>query len=166
VIPISQGTPLPKPPFRIAFDNASQLHLLASYGKERPYEARLSEDGSRLFVANGIGVDVYDAASKELLSTIPAVADCELSLAGDVHVIQPSGDGQSVAVCSAQELRAYTLDGQMSWSLPLPAGNKAVSGKPEPTKLVISPDLKYVVFPAVGGKSEVWDPANGSGSPD
>ena len=159
VIPVSQGTPLPQPPFMVAFDNASQLRLLAAYGKERPYEVRLSADGSRVFVANGAGIDVYDAASQEHLSTIPAVADCNLSLAEDVHVIQPAGDGQSVAACSAQELRAYTLDGQMLWSLPLPPSAKMLSGKPVPTRLVISPDLKYVVLPVVGGKSEVWDPA-------
>jgi WD40 repeat protein len=31
--------------------------------------------------------------------------------------------------------------------------------KPLPTKLVVSPDLKFVALPAAGGKSEVWDPA-------
>jgi WD40 repeat protein len=159
VIPISQGTPLPQPPLRLAFDNASLLRELAEYGQKRPWEVRLSAGATHLFVANGKGIDVYDAASTELLTTIADYANCEISMAGAVHTILPSSDGQSVVICGAGELRRYALDGQLIWSLPLPVSQKTTVGKPQPTKLVISPDLKYVVLPAVGGKSEIWDPA-------
>lgn len=159
VIPISLGTPLPQPPLRLAFDNAGLLRELAEYGQKRPWEVRLSADGTRLFVANGKGIDVYDAASAEQLTTIAAFANCEISMAGAVHTIFPSSDGQSLAVCEAGELRRYDLDGQLVWSLPLPASQKTSAGMPQPVKLVVSPDLKYVVLPAVGGKSEIWDPA-------
>lgn len=158
VIPVSLGTPLPQPPLMISFANTAQLRELAGYGRVRPWDVRLSADGSRLFVANATGIEVVDAASKELLAAIPSIADCEVSLSGEVHVIFPSRDGQSVLACEAQELRLYSLDGQLLWSLPLPASEKNVAGKPKPARLAVSPDLKIVVMPAVGGKSEVWDP--------
>lgn len=158
ILPVGQGTPLPKPPQKIAFDNADQLRMLAEYGQKRPWEARLSADGTRLFVANAAGIDVYDAEAKAWLASLPVVADCEVDLAGETHRLIASGNGQSLAVCQAQELRAYSLDGQMLWSLPLPAGEKAAAGKPKPVSLMVSPYLRVVVLPVAGGKVEVWDP--------
>jgi WD40 repeat protein len=161
VIPVDQGTPFPKPPYLIAYDNASQLRELALYGYQRPWEVRLSADASRLFVVNAMGVDVHDAATNELVATLPVIANCQINQAGQVHSIVPSSDGQSVAICSDQTLQTYSLDGQTLWSLTLPASKTNFAGKPIPTELVVSPDLKYVVLPVAGGKSEIWDPAKG-----
>jgi WD40 repeat protein len=159
VIPVGQGTPLPQPPFLIAYNNADQLRELADYGYQRPWEVRMTGDAARLFVANAMGVEARDAATNALLATLPVVADCEFSQAGQVYSVFPGSAGQSMAICSEQALQAYSLDGQVLWSQPLPVPEKTYAGKPVPVDLVVSPDLKYVVFPATGGKSEIWDPA-------
>jgi WD40 repeat protein len=159
VIPVGQGTPLPQPPFPIAYNNADQLRELAAYGYQRPWEVRMTGDAARLFVANSTGVEARDASTNELLATLPVVADCEFSQGGQIFSIFPGSDGQSLAICSGQALQAYSLDGQKLWSLPLSAPKKTAAGKPLPTSLVISPDLKYAVFPAVGGKAEIWEAA-------
>jgi WD40 repeat protein len=159
VIPVGQGTPLPQPPYMIAYNNADQLRELAAYGYQRPWEVRMTDDAAFLFVANAQGVEARDAATNALLATVPVVADCEFNQGGQAYSIFPSSDGQSVVICNGGALQAYSLDGQNLWSLTLPDPEKYLSGKPVPTNLVVSPDLKFVVFPTTGGKSEIWDAA-------
>jgi WD40 repeat protein len=150
--PVLAGTPFPNPSAIISVENANQLRELADYTQKRTWVSVLSGNGKRLFFATNLGIDIYDVATAELISTIPAVSGDKdfFNYDGKRHErILPSFDGEKVVLSNNKRIYCHSITGELLWSLDLPKDYETTTERKKYIgyNFVFSPDLEMGVFP-------------------
>lgn len=134
---------------KITPENLQDISELASIFPYFPPYYHISNDGSRVAIGDMQTVEIRDAASGEILSSIPAsLPDCDF---GFDRYFRLNADGSFIALVNGQSIQVWQVGGGLIYENPLFSGN--ISNAPtcgaDIPELALSPDGKLLAISAM-----------------
>ena len=148
--------PAPAPAFTLPRDlapitpeNAQSLRELASIYPYFPPYYHISDDGTRTATGDMQTVEIREAATGELLSTIPAaLPDCDF---GFDRYFRLNSDGTFIALVNGQNIEVWQAGGGLIYTSPITSeftSNALACGADLP-ELALSPDGRLLVISGI-----------------
>ena len=148
--PVHMGTVFPQPSVPITKDNASELREIANYGNLYVLP-KVTADGQYLFIASGMGIDIYDYEAMELVKHL----DINIKSNFETTDLCITPDGKFMMAVSDTDIKIVNFDGDILLTLP-PAKSATLS--PDGELVVISNEDGFKII-NVENQEEVyaWD---------
>ena len=121
-------------------DNLQSIHELASVYPYFPPYYHISNDGSRIAIGDMQKIEIWDAASGKILSSIPAsLPECDF---GFDRYFRLNANGSFIALVNAQSIQVWQVGGGLIYGSPLFNGfnSNAPSCGADLPELALSPD--------------------------
>ena len=127
-------------------DNLQNIHELASVYPYFPSYYHISNDGSRIAIGDMQKIEIRDAASGKVLSSIPAsLPECDF---GFDRYFRLNANGSFIALLNGQSIQVWQVGGGLIYDSPLFNGftSNAPSCGADLPELVLSPDGRLLAF--------------------